>query len=86
MTQIIIYPKDNNSIVLVYPTTGLPIEDVANKDVPAGVPYKIVDTADLPEDRTFLDAWEADFSNPDGYAIGAEAWFARQQEVANDND
>ena len=53
-------------------------EEVARKDVPVGVPYKIINHTDLPEDQTFFNAWEADFSNPDGYGIGAEAWFAEQ--------
>ena len=33
---------------------------IALKDVPAGVPFKIVDASDIPEDRTFRAAWEAD--------------------------
>ena len=48
--------------------------------MPAGVPYKIVNSEDLPQDHTFFNAWEADFSNPDGYGIGAEAWFAEQEQ------
>ncbi len=31
---------------------------VAAKDVPKGKPYKIVDTDDIPTDRTFRNAWE----------------------------
>lgn len=31
---------------------------IANKDVPEGKPYKIVDVSDIPEDRTFRNAWE----------------------------
>lgn len=31
---------------------------VAAKDVPAGKPYKIIDAADVPTDRTFRNAWE----------------------------
>ena len=79
MTQAIIYPQDNGSICLVMPTGELPIEDVAQKDVPAGVPYKIVNYADIPEDHTFFNAWEADFSNPDGHGIGADAYFAAKE-------
>jgi hypothetical protein len=37
---------------------GLTIEEIAAKDVPEGKPYKIVDVADIPSDRTFRDAWE----------------------------
>lgn len=31
---------------------------IANKDVPAGKPFQIVDASDIPSDRTFRDAWE----------------------------
>lgn len=31
---------------------------IAEKDVPAGKQFKIVDIADIPEDRTFRNAWE----------------------------
>jgi hypothetical protein len=79
MTQAIIYPQDNGSIALVTPTGELPIADVAQKDVPAGKPYLIVDVASIPEDHTFFNAWEADFSTPDGHGLGADAYFAAQK-------
>jgi hypothetical protein len=89
MNQRIIYPNDSGISILI-PTGELSIEEVARKDVPAGVPYKIVDVADIPEDRTFRNAWEADMSNPDGVGIGHEAWFAEQEakklEAENDNN
>lgn len=85
MNQRIIYQNSESGVSILIPTGELAIEEVARKDVPAGVPYKIVDMADIPEDRTFRDAWEADFSNPDGVGIGAEAWFA-EQEAENDNN
>lgn len=60
MNQRIIYPNDDGgvSIVIPAPECGLTIEEIAAKDVPAGKPYKIVDVSDIPEDRTFRDAWE----------------------------
>lgn len=39
---------------------------IAKKDVPADKPYKIIDTSYVPTDRTFRDAWEADFTAFDG--------------------
>lgn len=79
MAQVIIYPQENGSVAVVYPTGELAIEEVCRKDVPAGVPYKVVDSADLPEQyNEFFNAWEADFSNPDGHGIGHQAWFAEQ--------
>ena len=78
MDKRIIYPTDEGGVAILIPTGELAFEEVARKDVPAGVAYKIVDVADLPEDRAFRNAWEADFSNPDGVGIGADAWFAEQ--------
>lgn len=56
----IIYPTDEGGVAVIVPAAecGLSIEEIAAKDVPAGKPYKIVDVADIPEDRTFRDAWE----------------------------
>ena len=78
MTKII-FPNSDGGISVISPTGKLPIADVAQKDVPAGTPYLIVEDDVIPSDRTFRGAWEADFSNPDGYGIGADAWFAQQE-------
>lgn len=75
----IIYPFESG-IAVIHPTGVLPIDEVARKDVPAGVPYLIVDDSLIPADRTNRDAWTADFSTPDGYGIGADAWFSEQQQ------
>lgn len=53
----IIFPTDEGGVAVVVPAPGVAIEDVL-KAVPAGKPYKIVDVADIPTDRTFRDAWE----------------------------
>ena len=60
MNQRIIYPNDDGgvSIVIPAPECGLTIEEIAAKDVPSGKPFKIVDVADIPTDRTFRNAWE----------------------------
>jgi hypothetical protein len=63
----IIYPTDDGGVAVIVPAPecGLTIEEIAAKDVPEGIvvsstprPYKIVDVADIPTDRTFRDAWE----------------------------
>ena len=69
----IIYPTDDGGVAVIIPAAecGLTIEEIAAKDVPPVVvmhdfvvvsstprPYKIVDVADIPSDRTFRDAWE----------------------------
>ena len=75
MTKIL-FENPAGGISVIHSTGELPIEDVCQKDVPAGTPYLIVEDDVIPSDRTFRGAWEADFSNPDGYGIGADAWFA----------
>jgi hypothetical protein len=77
---MIIYPNDDGGLAMVLPALncGLTVEEIARKDVPAGKPFLIVDNDDLPEDRAYMDAWTADFTEPDGYGIGHEAWFAEQ--------
>lgn len=60
MNQRIIYPTENNSVAIIIPAPdcNLSIEEIAAKDIPAGKPYKIINTSDIPSDRTFRNAWE----------------------------
>ncbi len=69
MSKVIIHPQgEEGRIVVMYVNVNceLSLEAIAKKDVPYGLPYKFVESADLP-DYTFFDAFEADFSEPDGY-------------------
>jgi hypothetical protein len=72
MNQRIIYPTDEGGVAVIVPADcGKTIEEIAAKDVPAGKPYKIVDVSEIPSDRTFRSAWEADEADlTDG--VGAE--------------
>ncbi len=60
MKQRIIYPTDDGGVAIIIPAPdcGLSIEEVAEKDVPVGKPFKIIDTEEVPTDRTFRNAWE----------------------------
>jgi len=80
MTQVIICPNDDGWISVISPALecGLSIEEIARKDVPAGKPYHIINADQLPQEHMFFEAWEADFSDPDGHGIGHDAWFAEQ--------
>ena len=80
MNKIIVYPNGDGIAVLVPCDCGLTVEEIARKDTPAGLPFLILDATDLPADASTRPAWRADFSEPDGYGIGAEAWFAEQQQ------
>jgi hypothetical protein len=61
MTQRIVYENDEGGISIIIPTpeamTTMTIEEIASKDVPSGKEYHIVDVSDIPEDRTFRNAW-----------------------------
>ena len=76
MTKIL-YPFEDR-IAVLSATGEIPFEEICRKDVPAGTPYLIVEDDVIPSDRSFRNAWEADFSNPDGYGIGPDAWFAEK--------
>lgn len=67
MTQVIIYKQDSGVVAVVRPTEEAisrhGIEAIAQKDVPAGKPYKIIDASDIPEDRSQRNAWTVDDAN-----------------------
>jgi len=62
MNKRIIYKNPDNSVSIIVPTQEYlethTIEELALKDVPANTPYKIVDVSEIPNDRTFRNAWE----------------------------
>lgn len=60
----IIYNQDNGVVAVIIPTPEAleqhGIQAIAKKDVPFGRPYKIVDAADIPTDRSQRGAWTVD--------------------------
>ena len=71
----IIYKQDDGSVAVIIPTPEAlalyGIEAIAQKDVPAGKPYKIVSDADIPTNRSQRNAWTVvDADLTDG--VGAE--------------
>jgi len=50
----IIYQSESGGVSVITPTESV---ELALKDVPEGVPYEIVDVADIPSDRYFRGAW-----------------------------
>jgi len=72
----IIYKQDNGVVAVIIPTPEAleqhSIQAIAIKDVPAGKPFKLVDVADIPSDRTDREAWTVDDADlTDG--IGGES-------------
>ena len=53
----IVFQNDSGGVSVIVPTGSV---ELALKDVPPGVPYEIVDAADIPSDRFFRNAWVAD--------------------------
>ena len=57
----IIYKTPDGGVAVIVPSAEYlqdhTIEDLAAKDVPPNAPFEIVDTVDVPTDRTFRGAW-----------------------------
>ena len=55
----ILYTDDYGNLCIVIPTdqTSLTVEQIQAKDVPTGKTSYIVDTTDVPTDRSFRNAW-----------------------------
>lgn len=60
----IIYKNESGGVSIITPTeealSFMSIDEIAKKDVPTGLPYKIVEDSEIPTDRTFRDAWTVD--------------------------
>jgi len=61
MDKRIIYKNTDGSIGIIIPANcGLTVEQIAQKDVPTGLSYKIVNVSDISSDREFRNAWTID--------------------------
>ena len=61
MDKRIIYKNTDGSIGIIVPANcDLTVEQIAKKDVPTGLKYKIVDVSEVPSDREFRNAWTID--------------------------
>jgi len=58
MSIIFRNPDDSVGVIIPSPKCELTIEEIAQKDVPTGLPYKIVEDSEVPSDRSFRNAWE----------------------------
>lgn len=73
--KCIAYTRPDGGVSVVHPAPEFIdiIETIADKDVPAGLLYKIIDTSDLPSRET-RSAWQLDLteSNADGKGLTKE--------------
>lgn len=58
--RILFQPAGAPAAVLIPCECGLSLEEIGTKDVPAGLPFWIVDAVTVPVDRAFREAWELD--------------------------
>ena len=65
----ILYQQNDGTVAIIVPVlteinpeTGKPytIKEIAEKDVPQGKKYKIVEDSEIPTDRSFRNAWVVD--------------------------
>lgn len=74
----ITYPQTNGQVAVIFPADpSFTIEEIAAKDVPEGLPHKIVDTLDI--DEQFFNAYDFDPDN------GAAENIARAQDIQKNN-
>ena len=62
--KVIYLDEENGGICILYPAPEWAdrMEELAQKDVPTGLKYKIVEDSVFPSDRSFRGAWEMDES------------------------
>lgn len=80
--QRIVYENLDTGIVVLIPAPqalqSMTIEEIAAKDVPEGVEYKIIDADKIPEDRYFRDAWKLNEKS-----VSVDLQKARKVKMAN---
>lgn len=59
MAQRIIYTMEDGGVAIMIPILdcGLSLQEIAEKDVPSGTEYEIVDESEFPNYKKFRNAW-----------------------------
>jgi hypothetical protein len=76
--------NDNEGLKILTPAIDIDIKIIADKDVPKGLLYKIIDDSLLP-DRSTRSSWEADIneSNCDGIGLSKNEFKAKYPQYSN---
>ena len=95
MTQRVVYKTLDGNVEVIVPSPNAlklhTIDEIAQKDVPSGLSYKIVQESDIPTERTFRDAWDiADSELTDGTGASSPMFVSDPRhpdyvEPSNDN-
>ena len=82
--KCIAYTRQDGGVSVIHPAPEFQdqIEMIADKDVPSGILYKIVDTSDLPSRET-RSAWTLDLTEEmaDGRGLAKEEFEAKYPEL-----
>jgi len=70
--------KDNEGVKVMIPAIDIDIHIIADKDVPAGIPYIIYD-GELPTEPQ--ETWKIDLSKPDGYGLTPEQFYEKYPDL-----
>lgn len=53
----VIYPNEEGGVAILVPSPECPSIDRLIQDVPTGKPYQVLDVSEVPDDRTYRNAW-----------------------------
>lgn len=53
----VIYPNDEGGVSILVPSPSCPSLERLIQDVPPGKPYQVIDISEVPNDRTYRNAW-----------------------------
>jgi hypothetical protein len=70
---------NDNGLKILTPSIEIDIRILAEKDVPSGIMFKIIDDSEIPTDRTSRSAWTAEITeaNADGVGLTKEQFYAK---------
>jgi hypothetical protein len=65
MTKAILYNEidGNLAIIGISPQSTRSVNEIAELSVPTGLPYRIIDAADVPTDKTHRNSWTVDVAD-----------------------
>lgn len=74
---------NSNGLKILTPAIEIDPVILGEKDVPAGIKFKIVNDSDIPTDRTYRSAWtyEITDANKDGIGLTKEEFYAKYPDL-----
>ena len=73
--DLILYTENNENHLLTSAMADIDINILAEKDVPAGIPYLIIDKANLPTES--IETWQVDYSSSTGKGLTQAEFYAK---------